>query len=156
MGGLLRSMSSPCLEAVHRALLLPVTKQTLTEALTRFLSTNSIAARSPNLAARSADETMQHVIVALSAPDSFTSDEMLLLLRTFKILLRKPANRMTAGPQAAAAITTLLQRVSTSSACLCECANVLLNACFEAVNVSYICSSGGMQALLRLLQPNSR
>jgi hypothetical protein len=149
-------MSSPCLEAVHRALLLPVAKQALTEALTHFLSTNSIAARSPNLAARSTDETMQHVIAALSAPDSFTSDEILLLLRTFKILLRKPANRMTAGPQAAAAMTALLQRVSTSSACLCECANVLLNACFEAVNVSYICSSGGMQALLRLLQPNSR
>ncbi len=76
-----------------------------------------------------------------------------LLLQTYKILLRKQPNRQAMGAmgvRALGALTAAAQRTAVA----CEGSNAVLNMCYEACNVSLLVDEVGVGFLAKFLQSN--
>lgn len=73
-----------------------------------------------------------------------------LLAQVLRILSRKPANRQKVAEGDVAAIVRHL--TGASRAVAAECANVILNLCFERANVSRLLKCNGVAPLVSLLK----
>ena len=81
-------------------------------------------------------------------------DERLALavVKSLKILSRARANRLALRDEHAAALVRLLVHPWRDTRILAECANVILNACYEKVNVAHMLAAGAVTPLLGLLE----
>ena len=75
---------------------------------------------------------------------------MRILAQVLRILSRKQANRQRAAEGDVAAIVRHL--TGASQAVAAECANVILNLCFERANVSRLLKCNGVAPLVSLLK----
>lgn len=75
---------------------------------------------------------------------------MRILAQVLRILSRKPVNRQKAAEGDVAAIVRHLTGASREVAA--ECANVILNLCFERANVSRLLKCNGVAPLVSLLK----
>lgn len=82
-----------------------------------------------------------------------SGDERLALavIKSLKILSRRRSNRLALREDNASAVVRLLLRPWKDPRILAECANVVLNVCYEKVNVAHMLSANAIAPLLDLL-----
>jgi hypothetical protein len=122
----------------------------LMDAIGAFLEENlADPANSPNLLESSCDD-LRPILSAISCcppPDEILQVPILQIL---KILLRKPVNRQALGVFGVEAIAGVLTMTSSPEV-LSECANVILNMCYDHRNVALFLDAGGLALLLPLV-----
>ena len=93
---------------------------------------------------------------SLLSSSASTSNVLLPLLNTFKILLRKESNRKTLPAATIKSVLDILKHHDTPSTVRTAGSNVLLNASFERRNVSNICRERGVHILLSILKDKKK
>eukprot|EP00752_Nemacystus_decipiens_P004513 g4121.t1 len=153
-------MVNAALTLINRLLLQPFGakngQEAIVTAIQEFLGANrdpTIVLRQEKQHGEVADD-MRAILVALESSSSegvSGSPLPLLLLKVLKVLLRKQSNRKALGRSGVRLITAFM-----SSACVdivsCECANVVLNMCYDAGNVRHFLEVGGVTALGPLIR----
>ncbi|CAM9231079.1 unnamed protein product, partial [Choristocarpus tenellus] len=118
-------------------------------AIRDFLGVNLDPASSPNRQTEArinlAVDDMAAIFVVLSSDCLPENSTLLLLLQVLKVLLRKQVNRKAMGKQGVQAVTNLLKSIT------CECANVILNMCYDRENVDLFLEVDGVRALVPLI-----
>ncbi|CAM9754873.1 unnamed protein product [Chrysoparadoxa australica] len=148
MESLNRALQNPCFDnGVYDHII---------QAVSDFLAANLDAEVSPNLASGVADD-LSGVVNAVSSlsylvPQANSQNLVASLLRVLKVLLRKHENRKAAGKECAPPIINLLKQSATVNPSIaCECANVLLNMCYDPRNIGHVLDAGGLEALVSML-----
>ncbi|CAM9100233.1 unnamed protein product [Pylaiella littoralis] len=143
---------------INRLLLQPFGVQKGQEAITLVVHEFLGANRDPTAAPKQQQhgevgvaDDMRVILAALQSESIRKSPLLVLLLKVLKVLLRKPSNRKTLGRPGVQVVAALM-----SSACVdtvsCECANVVLNMCYDTGNVQYFLEVGGVETLGPLIR----
>lgn len=144
------SKPGAALDSINAALLRQSTVD-LAIVLEAFYEANIDTNTSPNLVSVEIDDLRGILDILGKRSTGQDSDLLLLLLRVFKILLRKPINRVNIGKKGVNIVAEVLRQLPPAQ-CACECANVVLNMCYEAVNARYFIGAGGLTALLPMVR----
>eukprot|EP00761_Pharyngomonas_kirbyi_P012416 gb/GECH01012443.1/.p1 GENE.gb/GECH01012443.1/~~gb/GECH01012443.1/.p1 ORF type:complete len:418 (+),score=40.77 gb/GECH01012443.1/:1-1254(+) len=80
---------------------------------------------------------------------------ILTCLKIIKILSRKLANRQNVDDNLAFTLSCILRKFNSEGYMVKECANIILNVCYEKHNILYITTSGCINLLLRCMDQNS-
>ncbi|CAL8462930.1 g2464 [Coccomyxa elongata] len=104
----------------------------------------------PNYASTTSPDIANLSSLLAEQPESEQTEFLLLILKVLRILSRKPANRQKVAEGDVAAIVRHL--TGASRAVAGECANVILNLCFERANVSRLLKCNGVAPLVSLLK----
>lgn len=122
----------------------------LAEKLEAFAAANAVPAKSANYKREAADE----LAPLLELVGSVVEDHALLFnaLTCLKILSRKQQNRRAMGVEGFRKIASCADFVKNVPTLAAECANVILNFCYEKRNVGLFVSCGGAGLLAEYLE----
>jgi len=100
-------------------------------------------------------DELRPLLATVSSPSaSIPVETDILLARMMKILLRKSANRLALGKNGIQSIIRSLSRIQAEKniIALAEMCNVVLNTCYDSVNVLFLIELGGVTPLLSFLK----
>lgn len=102
-------------------------------------------------------DELRPILAAISGTEAnnvvpFEAD--LVLIRILKVLLRKPANRLSLGRNELTTLVRALTRlqVERRNAAVAELCNVVLNSCYDGANVQSFIELDGLKPLIALLR----
>lgn len=80
----------------------------------------------------------------------------IILARILKVLLRKSVNRIALGKYGISAMIKSIQRIQNGQnmVAAAEMCNVVLNACYDGINVQLLIEQDGISPMIRLLKSN--
>ncbi|PNW87496.1 hypothetical protein CHLRE_02g143850v5 [Chlamydomonas reinhardtii] len=132
---------------------LEASKARVKVALKSFVDANDNPSTSSNYSSREEDPV--HVFLDMLPHARRDAMWTVLILRALKILSRKQPNRLRFGPNGLKAIVeAIISPLNNKVAA--EGANVLLNACYEPVNVEALLSGPGVSQLLLFLMEDDQ
>lgn len=103
----------------------------------------------------SLSDELRPVLATIGDQSAIIPIEMDLILATvLKILLRKSANRLSLGKAGMTAIIRSLNRINRekNSLALAEMCNVILNTCYDGINVQFLIELDGVALLFKMLK----
>ncbi|CAM9423524.1 unnamed protein product [Discosporangium mesarthrocarpum] len=121
----------------------------IAKAIQQFLGVNRDPENSPNRL-NEAEDDMAAIFVTLSLECLRHNALLMMILKVLKVLLRKQVNRRAMGRPGVLAVTNLLKSPCLAIA-VCECANVVLNMCYDKANVEHFLQVDGIDALVPLI-----
>ncbi len=121
----------------------------LVKKLRAFVSNNAV----PETSANYKSEAVDDLFPLLELVGSVVDNHKLILsaLTTLKILSRKQQNRKTIGPKGFECLTRAIDFVKGVPTLAAECANVILNFCYEKANVEHFLGCNGVPVLAEYL-----
>ncbi|CAM9513981.1 unnamed protein product [Scytosiphon promiscuus] len=153
-------MVNEALDVLNRLLLQPFGVEkgqgAITTAIQGFLGANGDPVKAPKLHKRHSEEEVDDMRAILATLASESARKrgpfLVLLLKVLKVLLRKQSNRRALGRPGVQVVTALMTSADVVNMVSCECANVVLNMCYEAGNVIHFLEAGGIEALEPLIR----
>ncbi|CAM9540366.1 unnamed protein product, partial [Ectocarpus sp. 13 AM-2016] len=146
---------STTLGLINRLLLQPLGVENGEEAITAAIQEFLGAYRDPTVVPKRQKrgeedkDDMRAILATLESGGGRSGPLPVLLLKANTnecMLLRKQSNRAALGRPAVQTLTTLMSSDGMGMAS-CECANVVLNMCYDAGNVQHFLEVGGVEAL---------
>ena len=124
------------------------------------LSTNFIElyeSKDSNYGDKSKADELRPLLATISDTSIIVPIEIdIIIARILKVLLRKSVNRIALGKHGISAMIKSIQRIQhgQNTIAAAEMCNVMLNACYDGINVQLLIEQDGVETITKLLKSN--